>query len=297
MHRSKLILLILIISPFISSAQHKEAGHLDYWYVPVKYKDTGANVRMVDLNVGLPIYRKPAASLLANVELKTVQFSNFPLQNIPTLYSVSFQAAYVRKINQNLSLALFGQLGVFSDFKDLSAEDVRGTIGFQYRIKHSETFKSGLGIAYSNQFFGNELLPYINIDYNPGPDWRIYGQVPSNVKAEYKLSKKDFIGFGVRGLTNSYRLSKTEYNSSFVQTVEWHGKLFWERFIYRNWSVNLNAGYTFSQTFRLYDDIDGAMLNSWTILTIPVGKKRPEPKQEIKRNGMIYQVGVAYNIF
>lgn len=278
--------------------QHRDMASINYWHVPITNQDSSkTKIQMVDVNFDFPIYKGNKNTIFGSMELRQAHIDNFPSQENLSVYSTAYRMAYIRKVSPTLSLALFGQIGVYSDFKDVSSEDFRGMIGFQYRIKHSEQLKTGLGVAYANQFFGHQLLPYLSIDYHFKDRWYIYGQVPTNVRLEYMLGEKDFVGFGIRGLTNSYRLSKNEHNSQFIQNVDWMGKFYWEHFITKNVSFNINGGYSFIQSLRLYDDIPGDMLNSWTIITFPVGKKRPDPVHEIKKNSFMFQLGVSYNVF
>lgn len=296
--KSALILLIILVSCVdLYAQQHRDVASLNYWNVPITNGDSTTRIQMVELNLDFPIYRGGRNALFGSIELKEAQISNFPNKENLNVYSTAYKMAFVRKVSPTLSLALFGQIGIYSDFKDISSEDFRGVFGVQYRITHSEQLKSGLGLAYSNQFFGHQLLPYLSIDYHFKDRWYLYGQVPTNVRLEYMVSEKNFAGFGIRGMTNSYRLSKSLYNSQFLQNVDWFGKVYWEHFFTKHLSFNINGGYSFIQSLRLYDDIAGDMLNSWTIITFPVGKKRPEPIYEIKKNSFMFQVGLAYNVF
>jgi len=299
----KLILPVLILLPFCTLAQsHKAIGEINYDYIPVKLGDTSATAKLFNAEMAFPIFKKQSSSLNGKVQFGSMTFKNFPESAEESLYSIEFQAAYTHKFDSLKSITLFGKLGIYSDMEDISIEDFRGTIGFQYKIRKNARYLYGVGAAYSNQFFGHQISPFITIDYHPSKNWYLYGQIPTDFRIEYALTEKDYLAFGIRGVTNSYRLSdKTgpgRYNnSSFIQTSQWSTKLYYERFVFKNWSVNLSAGYAISQNFRQYNNISGSMLDSWTILTIPVGKKRPDPAVEIKKPGMLYSVGIKYNIF
>lgn len=299
----KIVLPVLIFLPFFSIAQSQKAvAETGYDYIPIKFGDTSASAKIFNAELAFPILTKRNSSLTGKGEFGSITFRDFPQSAKASLYSISFQVAYTHKVDSLRSLTLFGKLGIYSDFEDISVEDFRGTIGFQYKIRKNARYLYGLGAAYSNQFFGHQINPFITIDYHPTKNWYIYGQIPTDFRAKYALSEKDNIAFGIKGVINSYRLSdKTgpdRYdNSSFIQTSQWSTKIYYERFIFKNWSVNVSAGYAFSQIFRQYNNIDGSKLDSWTILVLPVGKKRPDPAVEIKKPGMLYSVGIRYNIF
>lgn len=285
----------LLSLPAAAFAQHTERLGISGYYIPVKYGDTSSSLKMTELSYTTPLYKSAKSVLTGGMEFKAAGFKGFPEGSI-SLYALSLQSVYVRKVSERLSLALFGQVGIYSDWKDISTEDMRTTIGMQYRIKYSERFKAGLGVAYGNQFYGHQLSPYVTIDYRVSRHWYLYGQVPTHVKLEYIFSDKDFAGFGIRGINNSYRLSKTEYESHFIQFTQWSTKLYWEHYFAKRWSFTLSAGYALIQKFKMYQD-NGETFNYWNILTIPVGKKSPEPLHEIKQSSMFFQAGISYGIF
>lgn len=291
------LVAFIVLAPLFSSGQdNKEVAGINYMYIPVKYNDTSLHVNIVDFNIGMSLHKTEKTSISGKLEVGSMSFSNFPGTS-PTFYSTAFQGVYTRIVNNNLALTIFGKLGIYSDMKNISANAFRAMVGFQYKIKVSETMRYGLGIAYANQFYGNQLMPYVNMDWHPSRNWEIYGQFPTNIRAEYTLSERDFIGFGINGLKNSYRLSSKNDEDNFVQLSQWTGKLFYEHKVYKHWSFNVNAGYALTQSYSEYNDVKGGNLNTWSILTIPVGKKRPVPTTEVRKTGMVFQGGIAYKIF
>jgi|GEM_PF-1077050 len=304
MRKFKLAIMLILLAPLATLAQiHRDLANFNYGYIPVKLGDTSASARTIDFDIAMPVFNRPKESLTLKLDLHKITFNEFPEDTQGTLYGTAIQGAYTRKLgNGNKALTLFGQLGIFSDFDDISGEDFRGTIGFQYKYTRSEKLRYGLGLAYSNQFFGHQISPYITFDYRPSKKWDIYGQFPTNFRAAYLFSDKDILAFGVRGSTNSYRLSKElkshPYdNSGFIQTTQWSSRLYYEHYFGKHISINGSAGFAFVNKFRQYDDIPGSMLDSWTIITVPVGKKRPDPVREISKPGMVYQIGISYNLF
>jgi len=298
-----LIIAIICLSPVIGIAQQrKELAQIGYIYIPVKLGDTSASAKVLDVEFTMPVFRKPKESLTLKMEFGKMTFHNFRDVVEETLYSVALQGAYSRKFSDTTkTFTLLGQIGIFSDWEDISGEDIRGTIGFQYKYARSPRLKYGLGLAYSNQFFGHQISPYVTFDYRPNKHWDIYGQFPTNMRAAYLITERDNVALGIRGLTRSYRLSNRQgsghyENSGFIQTTQWSAKAYYEHTFGKHLTLSGSAGYAIINKFRQFDYIPGSMLNSWTIITFPVGKKRPDPNQEVSKAGMVYQLSLSYTL-
>lgn len=301
MSTRSLIIAIVCFYPVMGLAQQrKEMAQISYIYMPVKLGDTSASARVLDIEFAMPVYRRPKESLMLKLDFGQMTFHQFRNVDDETLYGLALQGAYSRKFNDTTkTFTLMGQVGIFSDMEDVSGEDIRGTIGFQYKYARSERLKYGLGLAYSNQFFGHQISPYVTFDYRPSKRWDIYGQFPTNIRAAYAVTEKDNIALGIRGFTRSYRLSSkkshSEYdNSGFIQITQWSANLYYEHTFAKNFLLTGSAGYAVINKFQQFDYIPGSMLNSWTIITVPVGKKRPDPSQEISKAGMVFRLSLSY---
>jgi hypothetical protein len=163
-------------------------------------------------------------------------------------------------------------------------------VGFRYRYKHSSRLSTGWGLAYSRQFFGNQIIPFIDVDYRPGEKWSISGQIPIRPKVLYHFSTRLRAGIELNGEAASYRLSVTGRNDHFIQINQWMGLGKLEYQFAKLWQLNVGIGRSFKQSYRLYSD---ASTTPWTIITIPLGE-RPDPVQRIDSRGLNIQFGFSF---
>lgn len=287
------IFIILLLLACRSAAQDKDLATINYSISKVKYNDTSANARQFDAKFKLPVYQKNKATFAGSFGYKNVSLNSFPNNYAPSLHGFTIQAAWLYKFTDKNSLTLFTQAGLFSDMKDISGKGFRYSVGFRYRYKHSDRLTTGWGLAYARQFFGNQVIPFIDVDYRPNNKWTISGQVPIKPKILYHFNTKISAGIEVNGEAASYRLSATEKSSQFIQINQWTGLAKIEYQFAKSWQFNLGFGKYFKQSYKLYND---ASTTPWTIITIPLGNK-PEPIQKIDSKGLNIQFGLLFNPF
>ena len=274
-------------------AQERDVATLNYAVSHVQNHDTLATARQIDLKFRVPLYQKLRNLIGATVGYKNVSLHQFPSTYVRTLHGLIFQGAWMYKFTNRRSMTIFGQAGLFSDMKDVSGKDFRYSAGFRYRFYHSQKLSTGWGLAYSRQFFGNQVVPFIDVDYKPNAKWNISGQFPIKPKVLYHISRKLSAGLELNGEASSYRLSANERNNRFVQINQWSGLLRLEYPLAKVWQLHLGIGRSFKQSYKLYDDTS---TTRWTIITVPVGS-RPDPVQKIERTGLHAQLGISFNPF
>lgn len=286
-------LALMIFAALNSFAQDKDLLSVNYGLSGFQYHDTAAIALQTALKCALPVYRKNKHSIVGVMNYKNTAFYNFPESYRQTLHGFTLQAIWIYKMSGNKSIALFAQTGLFSDLQEISIKDFRYTAGFRYRYKHSGRLSTGWGLAYSRQFFGNQLVPFIDVDYKPGRKWSITGQFPIKPKILYHLNKKLSVGVEINGDAASYRLSASDKNNRFIQINQWTGFTKMEYQFSGGWQLNLGIGRNFSQSFKLYND---ASSTSWTIITIPIGEKS-DPVQRIDNRGFRAVLGISLQTF
>lgn len=289
----KYFLLIASLYSLSSVAQERDVASINYGISKLKYNDTSANAKQLDIKFRLPLYQKGKNTFSATIGYKNVELSNFPKSYTQKLQGFTLQAAWLHKISGSKSIALFAQAGLFSDIEDISTKDFRYSAGVRYRVKHSDKLSTGWGLAYSRQFFGNQIIPFIDVDYRPNDKWSITGQFPIKPKILYNFNKKVSAGIEINGDAASYRLSASEKSNQFVQINQWAGRAKLEYQFAKSWQFNFGIGRNFRQAYKLYND---ASTTPWTIITIPLGDK-PAPVQQIDSKGLNIQFGINFNPF
>lgn len=289
----KYFLLLASLYSLQSIAQDRDLASINYSISKLHYNDTSANAKQLDIKLRIPVWNNNKHIIVTTIGYKSVSLGNFPESYTQNLHGITLQAAWLYKITGRKSITLFAQSGLFSDMNDISSKDFRYSTGFRYRVKYSEKLSTGWGLAYSRQFFGNQIVPFIDVDYKPNDKWSITGQFPVKPKVLYHFNRKLSAGIEISGEAASYRLSAVEKNNQFLQINQWTGLAKLEYQFAKSWQLNIGLGKNFKQTYKLYNDASRA---PWTIITIPVGKKA-EPIQKIDSRGVNLQIGVSFNPF
>lgn len=276
-----------------SFAQDRDLASINYSISKLKYNDTSANAKQLEVKFRIPVYQKNKSTIVGTIGYKNVSLNDFPESYSQNLQGITLQAVWLYKFSNNKSITLFAQAGWFSDMKDISSKDFRYTAGFRYRVKHSDKLSTGWGLAYSRQFFGNQIIPFIDVDYRPNEKWSITGQFPIKPKVLYHFNKKLSAGLEINGDAASYRLSQSEKNNEFIQINQWTGLAKLEYQFAKAWQFNFGIGRNFKQAYKLYND---ASTTPWTIITIPLGDK-PAPIQQIDNKGLNIQFGISFSPF
>jgi len=288
-------LLLLTTFLFANSllAQDRDLLNVNYAVSTLKYNDTVANTKLFDVKLKLPVFQKKQYTIVGIVGYKNLWLQSFPAGYGGNLHGITFQGAWIYKLSDRKSLTFFAQAGLFSDLQDISSKDFRYTAGLRYRVKHSEKLRTGWGLAYSRQFFGNQIIPFIDVDYKPNDKWSITGQFPIKPKVLYHFNDKWSAGIEVSADASSYRLSATESDNQFIQVNQWTGLAKLEYQFAKNWELNIGVGRNFRQSYKLYDD---TATTPWTVITMPLGEK-PDPIYEIDNNGWNIQLGILFKPF
>lgn len=287
------IVSIIMLVALNSFAQDRDLASIHYSISKLKYNDTVAHAKQLDIKFRLPLYQKSNNTFLATIGYKNVGLNNFPESYTQNLHGITLQTIWLHKLSNKKSIAIFAQAGLFTDMTDISANDFRYAAGFRYRYKHSDKLTTGWGLAYSRQFFGNQVVPFIDVDYKPNDQWGITGQFPIKPKILYHFNKKLSAGIELNGEAASYRLSATKKNNQFIQINQWTGLGKLEYQFAKAWQFNFGIGRNFKQAYKLYND---ASTTPWTIITIPLGEK-PEPVQKTDSKGLNVQLGISFNPF
>jgi hypothetical protein len=154
--------------------------------------------------------------------------------------------------------------------------------------KKSETFKYKYGLYYNRECFGHFFVPLAGFEWKPNDRWMVYGILPMNATAAFKLSDKVTTGFNFTGIITSFRLEKDRYLHK--STNELYG--FADLYILKNLLVQARAGYVLGRSYRIYDAGDKMDIG---ISALKFGDERRQLNDEI-RDGMLYQVGLIYRV-
>lgn len=284
---------VLVCCTIPGMAQDKEAASITYGVSRMHYNDTTAAVRQLEVKARLPLLHHGGNTLAVGINYKLLSPDDFPAGFGNELQGISVQLAWIMRLDERKSITVFTQAGLFSDMHDISAKDLRYGLGIRYRVRHSDKLATGWGIGYARQFFGNQLVPFIDLQYTPNQHWSISGQFPIKPKVLYHFNERLAAGLELSGDGSSYRLSHSKTDDQFVQVNQWAALARLEYRFAPSWLLTLGLGSNLRQSYRLFNDASNI---PWTIITIPLGE-RDEPVQEIKSRGLQFQAGVAFSPF
>lgn len=291
--RKFLPVLLLAASTLASSAQDREIAGVSYSYAPLKNDGTRASIQQVEARIRFPVSSGKKSHLMGSVTYRRAAFNDFGSFTELPLQGISTQLAWQHQINGNRQILLFAQTGVFSDLADISGKDVRSSAGFRYRVRQSPSVKYGFGLAYARQFFGNQIIPFIDFDWQPGNRLHVYGQFPVKPRVEYSLADNWVLGTGLLGEASSYRLSAKNDQNQFVQNTQWGLNVYAERTIHKSLILHVGTGSYLKRSFRKYNDTDHS---PWTVITVPLGTK-PDPVMKADSRSWFFELGVSYTLF
>lgn len=292
--KKNIFFLLCVFSIFEIQAQEKKTAlfGVESSYDKIKNDSAKGNIKNIDAFLNFPIFKGEQKLVGGRLHIKSQNISGLDSGLDKSLYGTDINLFWQKQIKDRYKIYLFGQVGIYSDFKDISGEDFRYSLGARYTIRHNDKFSTGWGISYSRQFFGHQLNPFVSVDYQITPKLQLTGLLPIRPKLIYTINENFSWSNEIFGNTTSYRLSATEENSRFVRINNWYGmsKLEYTFAKYHQFSVGL--GYNFRNNIKLYED---GMGNNWSIFTFDLNKKS-KPIQEINSKGMRFEIGYNFQL-
>lgn len=187
-------------------------------------------------------------------------------------------------------LQFFGQAGIYSDFKDISGKDYRFMFGGIYTIQYSERLTTGWGINYARQFFGNQINPFVAINYAISDRWKLAGLLPINPILTYKINNHFFWTNEINAKVESYRLSATVYDNAFIQTKGWRGISQLKYTVKKYHQFAAGIGYNFRQDISFYNSTP---TNDWKLFTFNLSNHN-KAVQTVQVKGLNLNIGYSF---
>lgn len=289
--------LLLLLSIFFSIKIQAQEGKPDLFGVSygsdkIKNDSVKGKIKDIDAFLNFPIYRDNEETVGGRLQFKSRSISSLDPAFSKDLYGTDFFVFWQLKIKQKYKLYFFAQIGAYSDFKDISEEDFRYSLGARYTIQHNDNLKTGWGISYSRQFYGHQLNPFISFDYQITPKLQLTGLLPIRPKLIYTINDKLSWTNEIFASAGSYRLSASEDNSRFIRINNWYGMSSLEYKLSGNHKISLGIGYDFINSLKLYEDNTAT---NWSIFTFDL-RQKSEPIQEIRSRGLRFNIGYSFGL-
>lgn len=266
----------------------------DYTYSPFTVNGKKMNIQQVNGAFTLPLYNKMQNGKL-DFFLAGVGYSGLFLSGAGSqfggdkFHAISVPLTFQKAFSPKYALLVSVIPTLSSDLKDVSGDDILYSGAAMLKIRTSDKFSYSIGAAFSKQFFGTVLVPIVGIDWNISDKLSFTGTLPVSEKLKYQVSRKSAIGInwdlGIGG--GSYRLSK-KMNSDYFQVQQFRTTLFYNYMLAKNFSVEIAAGYNFTQQLDLYSKDQKV---NWVPFN-DINKR--VPLAELKKTGIAIQTGINY---
>lgn len=285
-------LTFFFVAVYISLiAQERDIVTIQHSFSTLKYNDTTARARQTDIRIRLPLWRKKQNAIVIGAIYKHLNINKMPDSFGEKLHGISLPILSQITLSAKTTLVIFTQAGFFSPTtRALHFNDFRYGLGLRLHFQHNEHFATGWGIGYGHQFFGHQIVPFIEIDYRPKHSrWSITGQFPIKPKILYRINPRFSTGLEFSGEASSFRLTDQHYS---LQQNQWTVSAKCEYKLWPSLLLSGGIGRNMRQTYKLYQNPDP---NVWTIITFPVGKKS-EPIRRIDGKQLYVHISLSFGL-
>lgn len=287
MQKCLLAIAVSFFAQAIAAQDSPELASVGYAISRLKKQDSTYSTEILEVSARFPVYQKGGNRVAGVFNYKNVVLDGFPMGFASPLQGFSLNLGWETLLTERKSLAFYVQNGLFPDFKDISGKDTRYGMGFRYKVRRSQKFSTGFGLGYARQFFGNQIVPFIYLHYQPNERLTLSGQFPMRPKLQYQVNPKNTFALELVGDASSYRLAETLGNG-IVQVSQWRAAVKWERKAFRYFEFFAGLGINLRNTYKQYGDADKVR---WTVFTLPIGEKQA-PAAELSGRGAFMQLGL-----
>lgn len=284
--------LLLIIGIHVSFAQQEpELFHIRYGITPVSLTGSKYFLHQFESSVKIPVAIRNNYQVAAGIAYEGLWTNGDSLLGAKNLQGISGQVLFNRNLNYHRGLQAFISGGVFSDFKDITGEDLRVAGGIRYKTKLHENFTFSFGLLYSKQFFGSLIAPFADFNWKISQRLSLSGPIPISPKLKYKLSSVAKLSFFLKPENASFRLSETESRSRYLQKKQWNTGFGLDYTFAKHWIVSIKTGVSFKQQFEIYEASEGGV---FSIMTIDVKGGNRQPVSWYRGNALSGEITLAW---
>ncbi len=287
-----LSLLILIFFPLLGFSQ-LSAVDINNEISPSSGNNS-LNTLSQSISTRFPIGKNKIAKWSAGVHYKNLLTgNNTSVINNLLLHSIGVSVGYSNKISDKTVMTITAQPQLACDMKQINGDDIRFNASVHFLTRKENGFSIGWGIAYAYQFFGNQIIPIIDIRYRKNiGEWRIGGALPLRPRIEYLFNKNTTVGFKLEGNYYSYRLSP-QLNSQYLFYRQWDAGLYVDQRISKKWFFNASGGYAFNRSLQIFDKGQTVPLSFFGNRVAKIYT----PSYENKSTGFVFRIGIQLRLF
>jgi len=221
---------------FLVSDSAKEALKLNWFSVNINY---------------------PITLSKKNLLVTTVGYEQFLFESEQALLSKTFNSIYVpltllhtwNDTTWNTSLTYIPKINSYSP---VHVSDNTLQHGVAVIVTHivNNHFKYSFGGYYNREFFGNYFLPLLGIEWKASKRLQVFGLLPNDLTADYKINKSLHTGVVYKGVTTSFRYKPISV-ADYLRMEEGQLKLFADLYITKSIVLNLEGGVIVARSYAL----------------------------------------------
>ena len=214
------------------------------------------------------------------------------IMNPIDLHGIILRTGLYQKFSKDRAIQIFLAPRFMSDFKNVNSDHFQMGALFLYEKKFREGLKMGFGVMYNQEFFGPNLVPLVNLDWQISDRWSIAGLFPIYGKVKYKVNGRFSTGWSHFGLITTYRLGDPAYEGDYMERKSIDETLFARYQLYGNIFLEGRFGYALGRSYAQYEADQKV---DFTLPLVGFGDNRIQ-KNISFHDGFIASVRFIYNV-
>ncbi len=175
------------------------------------------------------------------------------IMNPIDVHGIILRTGLYQKFSKDRAVQIFIAPRLMTDFKNINSDHFQMGALFLYEKKFREGLKMGFGLMYNQEFFGPNLVPLVNVDWQISERWSVTDMFPIYGKVLYKVNERFSAGLSHFGLITSYRLGDPEYEGDYMERKSIDEALFARYRLFGNIYLEGRFGYALGRSYAQYE--------------------------------------------
>ena len=214
------------------------------------------------------------------------------IMNPIDLHGIILRTGLYKKFSKDRAIQVFLAPRLMSDFKNINIDHFQLGVMFLYEKKFRDGLKIGFGALYNREFFGPNLVPLVNLDWQISERWSVTGLFPIYGKVKYKVNEKLSAGISHLGFVTTFRLGDPAYEGDYIERQSIDESLFARYQLFGNMFLEGRFGYALGRSYAQYE-ADQKVDFSLPLLSF--GDNRIQ-KNVSFHDGLIASIRFIYNV-
>ena len=214
------------------------------------------------------------------------------IMNPIDVHGIILRTGLYQKFSRDRAIQVFFAPRLMTDFKNVNADHFQMGALVLYEKRFREGLKMGFGAMYNQEFFGPNLVPLVNVDWQISEKWSMAGLFPIYGKVKYKVNERLSAGWSHFGLITTYRLGDPAYEGDYLERKSIDESLFARYQLVGNIYMEGRFGYALGRSYAQYESDQKV---DFTIPLVSFGDNRQQ-KNISFHDGLIASIRFIYNV-